>query len=87
VRFGTMLHMAAIASPPPGDYGQLLADLHRQVRSSRATAHRVVNAEMLALYRTIGRTLLDRSRGGWSAEVVARMGADLRSQFPDPLPR
>ena len=80
---GTMPHMAASASPPPTDYGQLLGDLRQQVRSSQAAAHRAVNAEMLALYRTIGRTLLDRMGDGWSAAVVEKMGADLRTQFPD----
>jgi predicted nuclease of restriction endonuclease-like (RecB) superfamily len=75
--------MAATASPPPADYGQLLGDLQRQVRPSQAAARVAVNSEMLALYRTIGRSLLDRARDGWSAEVVERMGADLRAQFPD----
>jgi predicted nuclease of restriction endonuclease-like (RecB) superfamily len=75
--------MAATTSPPPAGYGELLGDLQRQVRSSQAAAHRAVNAEMLALYRTIGRILLDRVRDGWPAEVIDRMGADLRAEFPD----
>ena len=79
--WGSMPDMAATA-PPPAGYGQLLTDLQQQVRSSKAAAHRAVNAEMLALYRTIGRTLLERTRDGWSAEVVDRMGADLRAEFP-----
>lgn len=70
-------------APPPAGYGQLLTDLQQQVRSSQAAAHRAVNAEMLALYRTIGRSLLERTRDGWSAEVIEQMGADLRAQFPD----
>jgi hypothetical protein len=73
-----MPHMTATA-PPPAGYGQLLTDLQKQVRSSQAAAHRAVNAEMLALYRTIGRSLLERTRDGCSAEVIERMGADLRA--------
>ncbi|TFV47160.1 DUF1016 N-terminal domain-containing protein [Blastococcus sp. TF02A_35] len=75
--------MAATTSPPPAGYRQLLDDLQRQVRSSRAAARVAVNSEMLALYRTIGRSLLDRTHDGWSAEAMERMGADLRAQFPD----
>lgn len=81
-----MPDMAATTSPPPPGYGQLLDDLQRQVRSSQAAAQRAVKSEMLALYRTIGCTLADRERDGWSAEVVERMGADLRAQFPDMVP-
>ena len=83
VHCGTIPEMAATASPPPADYGQLLGDLQRHVRTSQAAARVAVNAEMLALYRTIGRTLLDRMGDGWSAAVVEKMGADLRTQFPD----
>jgi hypothetical protein len=75
--------MAASACPPPADYPQLLGDLQRQVLSAQAAAIRAVNAEMLVLYRTIGRSLLDRMRNGWSLEVIERMEADLRAQFPD----
>ena len=75
--------MAATASPLPADYGHLLGDLQQQVRTSQAAAMRAANAEMLKLYRTLGRTLLERLRNGWTAEAVRRMGADLRAQFPD----
>ncbi|MGY1603110.1 DUF1016 N-terminal domain-containing protein [Geodermatophilus sp. SYSU D00815] len=77
--------MAATAFPPPGDYGELLDDLKRQVRSSRAATMRVANAQMLELYRTIGRSLLDRARDGRSAEVLDRVSADLRTRFPDSI--
>src|SRR3712207_1508678 len=75
--------MVATVSSPPAGYGQLLGDLQRQVRTSQAAAMRAVNAQMQALYRTIGRSLLDRMRDGWPAEVIERIGADLRAQFPD----
>jgi predicted nuclease of restriction endonuclease-like (RecB) superfamily len=78
-----MPDMAATDSPPPAEYGHLLGDLRQQVRTSQAAAHRRVNAEMLTLYRTIGHSLLERTRDGWSAEVIERMGVDLRAQFPD----
>jgi predicted nuclease of restriction endonuclease-like (RecB) superfamily len=75
--------MAATASPPPADYGHVLSDLRLQVRTAQTKAKRAVNAEMLQLYRTIGAALLERVHGDRTAEVVRRLGADLRHQFPD----
>jgi predicted nuclease of restriction endonuclease-like (RecB) superfamily len=67
----------------PEDFRQVLTDLERQVRASRAAAFRAVNAEMLGLYRAIGRTLLDRQRhDGWDAGAAERLGAELRAAFP-----
>ncbi len=77
--------MAGTGSPPPADYGQLLGDVREQLHSSRAAAHRAVNAEMQALYRTIGRSLLGRMREGWSVDVVEKLGVDLRAQFPNSI--
>jgi hypothetical protein len=82
VHCGTIPDMAATASPSPSDYGQLLEALKRQVRSSHAETMRAANAQMLEMYRTIGRSVLERMRDGWSSEVVERMGADLRERFP-----
>ncbi len=62
-RRGTMPDMAATALPPPGDYGLLLGGLERRVRSSHAAAMRAVNAQMLELYRSIGRSLLEPMPG------------------------
>ncbi len=50
-------------APAAGDYGQLLGGLERQVRSSHAAAMRAVNAQMLELYRSIGRSLLEPMPG------------------------
>jgi hypothetical protein len=75
--------MTGAALPLPEDYGHVLDDLAGRVRTSRAAAHRAVNAEMLALYRRIGRTLLDRERqDGWSPAELDRLAADLQAAFP-----
>jgi len=78
-----MPRMTATESPPPGDYDRVLVTLDRHVRSTRAAARRAVNAEMIQLYRTIGRTILDQQAKGWTDEVIGRIGADLRTTFPD----
>ena len=68
---------------PPSDYGTVRDRLEHEVRASRAAAFRAVNAEMLALYRTIGR-LLDRQLGnGWTEPELDRLIADLRGAFPE----
>src|SRR3954454_4472778 len=80
---GTIRCMDGTAMPLPEDYGSVLDGLRQQVRTSRAEALRAANAEMLELYRTIGRTMLDRQRQGWEEAAVARLAAELRDAFPD----
>lgn len=82
VPYGTIALMAATASPPPTDYEHLLVDLQRQVQASQLAGMRAANAEMLNLFRAIGRTLLQGRNDDWSAEVIERLGADLRARFP-----
>jgi len=82
---GTMPGMAATASPPPADFAQLLDEVQHRVRAAHAATMCMVNGEMQTLYRTIGRRLLDRTRNGWSAEALERLGADLRAEFPNSI--
>jgi len=77
--------MAATASPPPADYAQLLDDVQQRVRAAHAATMHVVNGEMQRLYRAVGRSLLERTRNGWSAEALERVGADLRAHFPNSI--
>jgi predicted nuclease of restriction endonuclease-like (RecB) superfamily len=66
------------------DYPQLLNELKTAVRRARIKVHRAVNTEMLSLYWTIGRAILDRQqRDGWGSKVVDRLAVDLRNEFPD----
>ncbi len=75
--------MPAADAPLPDDFSAVRDQLARQVRRSRAAALRAVNAEMLALYRTIGATLLARERrSDWGPEVLDRLGAELRAAIP-----
>jgi predicted nuclease of restriction endonuclease-like (RecB) superfamily len=68
----------------PDDYGALLEQLKQQVRAARLKAQRIVNTELLSLYWTIGRTILDRQQEqGWGAKVIDRLAADLRAEFQD----
>jgi predicted nuclease of restriction endonuclease-like (RecB) superfamily len=68
----------------PAGYGPLLAKLKAAVRNAQLRAHRVVNTEMLSLYWTIGRTILDQQAAeGWGTGVINRLADDLRAEFPD----
>lgn len=61
----------------------MLELVRADVQAVRVQAARVVNTELVALYWRIGRLILDRQgEQGWGAKVTARLGADLRGEFP-----
>jgi predicted nuclease of restriction endonuclease-like (RecB) superfamily len=69
-------------STPPG-YPDWFAALKDRIRAARLKAAVAVNAELTALYWSIGRDILERqSDQGWGARVVSRLAADLRREFP-----
>jgi predicted nuclease of restriction endonuclease-like (RecB) superfamily len=54
------------------------------VRAARFTAQRRVNTELVRLYWGIGSTILRRQGAeGWGSNVIGRLAADLRAEFPD----
>lgn len=53
-------------------------------RARAARAARAVNVELLRLYWSIGRDILDRQeQSGWGSRVIDRLAVDLRQAFPD----
>jgi len=72
------------AAVVPTGYGPLLAELKSRVRAAQVRAALSVNRELIALYWDIGRVILQRQQTeGWGAKVVARLAADLRTEFPE----
>jgi predicted nuclease of restriction endonuclease-like (RecB) superfamily len=76
------------AHPPegavPAGYAELLEALKVRVRGAQVRAARAANTEVLGLYWSIGRDILDRQNtAGWGARVVDRLATDLRLEFPD----
>lgn len=68
----------------PADYKVVLQSLKQQVRSAQQVAQRTVNTELIRLYWTVGRTILEQQgRAGWGSGVVGRLATDLRAEFPD----
>lgn len=79
-----MPHDLAQPSDLPDDYAELLAAWKQRVRGTRFRAARAANTEVLRLYWSIGRDILERQeRVGWGAKVIDRLAADLRREFPD----
>jgi predicted nuclease of restriction endonuclease-like (RecB) superfamily len=70
-------------SPLTSVYATTLAELKREVRAARFTAQRRVNTELVRLHWTIGATILRRQGDeGWGSNVIGRLAADLRAEFP-----
>ncbi|WP_338423136.1 DUF1016 N-terminal domain-containing protein [Arthrobacter sulfonylureivorans] len=68
----------------PEDYQDLLKVLKERVRGTRAQAVRTVNSQLIGLYWSIGRDILQRQDAeGWGSGVIARLAEDLRTEFPE----
>ncbi|MBE7700234.1 DUF1016 domain-containing protein [Oerskovia sp. Sa1BUA8] len=68
----------------PVGYAELLAELKARVRATRFRAARAANTEVLRLYWSVGRDILDRQQtAGWGSKVVSSLAADLQREFPD----
>lgn len=67
---------------PPG-YSELLAGLKRSIRDAQLRAAFAVSRELILLYWSIGRQILDRQRSeGWGTKVIDRLAHDLQAEFP-----
>jgi predicted nuclease of restriction endonuclease-like (RecB) superfamily len=68
----------------PSDYAAWLTEVKTRIQSARSRAALAVNSEVVRLYHSIGRDILERqSRQGWGAKVIDRLSSDLRAAFPD----
>lgn len=75
--------MASEVNLPKG-YDSALSSIKEQVRSSRRSAQRTLNTELVTLYWGIGRTILERQEvAPWGSGVVGRLAEDLRKEFPE----
>ncbi|MFJ4210256.1 YhcG family protein [Paenarthrobacter sp. NPDC089675] len=68
----------------PEGYTDLVTTLKERVRSARLTARRTVNTQLIELYWSIGKTVLERQQvEQWGTGVMGRLADDLRAEFPD----
>ena len=70
--------------PADQGYAELLATLKERVTTARVRAALSVNRDLVMLYWSIGRDILDRQAvEGWGTKVIDRLAADLRRAFPE----
>ena len=68
----------------PESYTELLVELKDRVRAARTKALRTVNTQLIELYWSIGRAILERQElEGWGSGVMGRLADDLRAEFPE----
>jgi len=71
-----------VAQMPTG-YGEFLDDLKVRIRAAQIKASLSVNRELIELYWSIGRDIVQRQRAeGWGKSTVERLAADLQREFP-----
>ena len=74
---------AAAANRLPASYDRLLADIKSRIRSAQVKAALAANAELIRLYWSIGRDIVERQRAeGWGKAIVERLSHDIRREFP-----
>jgi len=68
----------------PRDYLEWLDSIKGQIRAAQQKTILAANRELLQLYWTIGRDILQRQRQqGWGAKVIDRLAKDLKTAFPE----
>jgi predicted nuclease of restriction endonuclease-like (RecB) superfamily len=73
-----------IAKLLPAGYDDLLRDLKQRIRTARVRAALAVNRELVLLYWSIGRDILQQQAElGWGAKVIEQLAGDLRREFPE----
>ena len=64
-------------------YPALLDQIKSRIRAAQIKAALSVNRELIELYWSIGRDIVERQRiAGWGKSVVERLASDLQSEFP-----
>jgi len=74
--------MSKSLQTPPG-YADLLAEIKTRVRTAQVRAAFAVSREIILLYWSIGRDILNRQQSeGWGTKVIERLAKDLGTEFP-----
>ena len=70
--------------PMPSGYAEWLVDLKARVRATQSRAARAANAEVVALYWSVGHDIVERQKTmGWGKKVIPQLSADMAREFPD----
>lgn len=65
------------------EYTATLADLKRHIQECQLKAITAVNKELVRLYWTIGKTIVQRQENsGWGSKFIEKLAKDLQNAFP-----
>lgn len=68
---------------PQKEYADTLAGLKKQIQESQLRAITSVNKELVRLYWTIGKTIVERQKNsGWGSNFIEKLAKDLQNSFP-----
>jgi len=68
----------------PKSYAAVLEAVKERIRTAQLKAALAVNSELVMLYWSIGREIMERQdKEGWGSKVVERLAKDLHKEFPD----
>lgn len=68
----------------PDGYADFLRDVRERIRAAQVRAGLAVNRELVLLYWSIGRDILQRQKTAkWGDKVIAQLATDLRAAFPE----
>lgn len=77
-----ILSSESLAISPKG-YKEFLEDIKKRIREAQGKASLSVNKELILLYWSIGKSILEKQTNeGWGAKIIDRMAKDLASGFP-----
>lgn len=66
-----------------GDYAKLITRLKHSVKIANLKAHRSVNTELINLYWTIGKQLLEQQKvKAWGSKYLEQVSRDMSAAFP-----
>lgn len=72
-----------ISLPSPARYREFLEEIKAKIREAQIRASLSVNKELVLLYWSIGKSILDKqAHQGWGTKIIDRMAQDLASAFP-----
>ena len=67
----------------PKSYAAVLEAVKERIRTAQLKAALAVNSELVMLYWSIGREIMERQdKEGWGSKVVERLAKDLHREFP-----
>jgi predicted nuclease of restriction endonuclease-like (RecB) superfamily len=66
------------------DFFNMVEDIKQMIKAAQYRALQTVNQEQIALYWSIGKTIVDRQQiHGWGKSIVERLSGELQQAFPN----